>query len=349
MDYGDFEGVIPEGYGKGSVMLWDRGTYELLGDASAGEQLARGDYKFRLHGKKLLGEFAIVRMKRGEGKEWLLIKKKDAAAVPGWDPEDHSTSVLTGRTQEEIARGLDPVENQKQKIKFPRGAKVAVMPKIIAPMLAELGKGTPPPGEEWLFEIKWDGVRAIIFIESGELRMVSRNGNLMQKQYPELAALPRHVAAEQAILDAEIAVLDAKGRPNFELLQKRINVAEASAAARLSRTHPATLFVFDLLYLNGHDLRGVPVIERKQLLAQILSADDHVRYSEHFTGNGAEVLEAVKQQGLEGVIGKRARSFYESRRSGDWVKWKVEDSAEFVICGFTEGERAAKGSATFGA
>ena len=108
LEYGKFEGVIPKGnYGAGSVMLWDRGTYELLGDATAEEQLARGDFKFRLAGEKLTGEFAIVRMKRGKGNEWLLIKKKDAAARPGWDPEDHAESVLTGRTQEEIARGLD--------------------------------------------------------------------------------------------------------------------------------------------------------------------------------------------------------------------------------------------------
>ncbi len=108
LEYGGFEGVIPKGnYGAGSVMLWDRGTYELLGDATAEEQLARGDFKFRLSGEKLSGEFAIVRTKRGKGNEWLLIKKKDASAKPGWDPEDHATSVLTGRTQEEIARDLD--------------------------------------------------------------------------------------------------------------------------------------------------------------------------------------------------------------------------------------------------
>ncbi len=128
LEYGKFEGVIPKGnYGGGSVMLWDRGTYELLGDATAEEQLARGDFKFRLAGEKLTGEFAIVRMKRGKGNEWLLIKKKDAAARPGWDPEDHAESVLTGRTQEEIARGLDA--DPPLAAAEPR----ADMPKIITP------------------------------------------------------------------------------------------------------------------------------------------------------------------------------------------------------------------------
>src|ERR1700686_463542 len=143
IEYGSFEGVIQKGnYGGGSVMLWDRGTYELLGDASAEEQLARGDFKFRLHGEKITGEFAIVRMKRGKGNEWLLIKKKDSAARPGWDPEDHAESVLTGRTQEEIARGFDagPAPAAKP-LSGPRAAKAgtkpaADMPKIITPMLA---------------------------------------------------------------------------------------------------------------------------------------------------------------------------------------------------------------------
>src|SRR5713101_327900 len=149
LDYGNFEGNIPKGnYGAGSVMLWDRGTYELLGNASVEEQLARGDFKFRLAAQKLTGEFALVRIKRGKGNEWLLIKKKDAFARPGWDPEDHAESVLTGRTQEEIARELAPAKAAAaREIDLPRGAHEAPMPKIITPMLAALGKGTPPPDE----------------------------------------------------------------------------------------------------------------------------------------------------------------------------------------------------------
>ena len=348
LEYGKFEGVIPKGnYGGGSVMLWDRGTYELLGDATAEEQLARGDFKFRLAGEKLTGEFAIVRMKRGKGNEWLLIKKKDAAARPGWDPEDHAESVLTGRTQEEIARGLDadpaPVAPSRSAAKTP-----ANMPKIITPMLAELGKGDPPASGDWVYEIKWDGVRAICFIESGKLKMFSRNGNAIDKQYPELSILPHQVRARQAIIDAEIAALDPQGRPSFELLQRRINVAEASAIARLARSHPVVLFAFDLLYLDGRDLRGEPLIERKKLLKEILKPDDVIRYSEHFDTNAMELLAAVKQQGLEGIIGKRPQSRYESRRSSDWVKWKVVDSEDFAICGYTEGERHGLGALVLG-
>ena len=347
--YGDFEGVIPEGYGKGSVMLWDRGTYELLGDATAEEQLARGDFKFQVSGKKIHGDFAIVRTKRGKGNEWLLIKKKDAAAAAGWDPEDHAESVLTGRTQEEIAQGITPQKQTKHKRRFPAAASAAEIPKIISPMLAQLGKGDPPNSEDWLYEVKWDGVRAIVTVDHGKLHMLSRNGNQIVKQYPELSVLPRHVQAETAILDGEIAALDRHGKPSFENLQQRMHIADASTAARLSRVHPVTFFAFDLLYLDGHDLRAVPLLKRKELLKEILETGEHIRYSEHFAGNGAAMLEAVKQQGLEGIVGKRAQSVYQSRRTSDWVKWKVEETGEFVICGFTEGERAAKGSASFGA
>jgi len=330
-------------------MLWDRGTYELLGEASAEEQLARGDFKFRIAGKKLAGEFALVRMKRGKGNEWLLIKKRDREAQPGWDPEDHAESVLTGRTQEEIARELDPPQaDPESEIAMPQGAQAAPMPAIITPMLAELGKGTPPAGDDWLYEIKWDGVRAICFLDAGKLRVISRNGNSIAKQYPELTVLPHQIRASQAILDGEITVLDARGRPNFELLQRRINVVEPSAIARLARTHPVVFCAFDLLYLNGHDLRPVPLIERKKLLREVLTPGDVIRYSEHFTADPAHLLEAVKQQELEGIVGKRARSRYESRRSADWVKWKNADTSDFVICGYTEGERHGLGALVLG-
>ncbi len=351
--YSDFEGVIPDGYGKGSVMLWDRGTYELIGDATVEEQLTRGDFKFHLFGKKINGDFAIVRIKdrikKEKSNQWLLIKKKDAHAVPGWDPEDHAFSVLTGRTQEEIAQGIQHKKPGKHQRKFPAGATVSEVPKIITPMLATLGKGSPPDSEDWLYEVKWDGVRAITTIDGGRISMASRNGNLMEKQYPELSLLPSHVDAQQAVLDGEIAALDPQGRPRFELLQQRINVADASAAARLARAHPVTFFAFDLLYLDGHDLRAVPLTKRKELLKEILQIDDRIRYSEHFAGHGTAMLEAVKQQGLEGIVGKRADSPYQSRRVPDWVKWKVQEFGDFFICGFTEGERAAKGAATFGA
>jgi bifunctional non-homologous end joining protein LigD len=339
LEYGGFEGVIPKGnYGAGSVMLWDRGMYEMLGEASAAEQLAKGDFKFVLNGEKLKGEFAIVRMKRGKGNEWLLLKKKDAFAHPGWNVDDYAVSVLSGRTQEEIAQNLEPAKPSKKSAELPN----------ISPMLAQIGKGTPPSGPDWLYEIKWDGVRAICYIQNGRVRMVSRNGNLMERQYPELSVLPHHVKATAAILDGEIAALDDRGLPSFELLQSRINVADASAIATLSRNKPVVIFLFDLLYLNGRDLRGEPLLERKRLLKEILQPTDTIRYSEHFPGTGAELLEAAKAQGLEGIIAKRASSFYESRRTSDWVKFKLVSSDEFVLCGMIKGEREPFGALALG-
>jgi bifunctional non-homologous end joining protein LigD len=354
LEYGRFEGVIPKGnYGAGSVMLWDRGTYEVLDDGvSAEDQIKRGDFKFRLHGEKISGDFAIIRTKRGKGNEWLLIKKKDDSAQSGWDPEDHSESVVSGRTQEEIARGLEskvePAASpaKKSKIKIP-GHKSA-MPKNLTPMLAQIGRGAPPSDSGWLFEVKWDGVRALCYIENGKLHMISRNGNVIDRQYPELSVLPHHVNATTAIIDGEIAALDAKGVPSFELLQRRINVADASSVALLSRKDPVVFFAFDLLYLDGHDLRGVPLIERKRLLQEILTTGDGINYSNHFEGHGPDLLAAAEQQGLEGIVGKRANSFYESRRNGDWVKYKVTASASFVLCGFTRGERDYFGALALG-
>jgi bifunctional non-homologous end joining protein LigD len=318
--------------------LWDRGTYELLGDASAEEQLARGDFKFRLHGEKVTGEFALVRMKRGKGNEWLLLKKKDASAQPGWNTEDHAVSVLTGRTQEEIARGLEKLEGKKASRK---------LPEIGTPMLAEIGKGDPPSSDNWIYEVKWDGVRALCYIQNGQVRMVSRNGNVIDRQYPELSILPHHIQAQTAIIDGEIAALNERGVPSFELLQRRINVSDASSVATLARHHPVVFYAFDLLYCDGRDLRGLPLIERKRILKEVLQPNDVVRYSEHFS-DGKALFEAAKQQGVEGIIGKRASSFYESRRSGDWVKYKVHSTDSFLLCGFTEGERDHFGALILG-
>jgi bifunctional non-homologous end joining protein LigD len=343
IDYGGFEGNIPKGeYGGGSVMLWDRGSYELLGELPALDQIKKGDFKFRLHGEKLSGEFALVLMRgRGKGNEWLIIKKKDADAIPGWNIEDHARSVLTGRTQQEIAENLAPSQSptpNPQSRAMPAGAVKAPMPKSVPPMLATLAT-RPPTGESWLYEVKWDGVRALCLIEDGQLRILSRSGKRCEQQYPELSVLPRHVQAAQAILDGEIAVLDDKGRSSFNLIQPRISVADANAVAHLARSSPVTLFLFDLLYLDGYDLRGVLLEERKRLLSEIVTPSGRIHVSDFFTVDGAAMLEAARANGLEGIVAKARGSKYEGRRSREWVKVKVVTSGDFVIGGFTHGER----------
>jgi len=371
LEYGSFEGNIPAGnYGAGSVMLWDRGTYELLGDKPALEQLARGDFKFRLHGEKLKGEFAIVLMKgRGKGNEWLLLKKKDAEARPGWDVEEYAFSVLTGRSQQEIAKDLPSRKTAetplKKKVAEPQrvsggktneaivdparlpGAVRAPMPGALLPMKSTLSE-TPPKGDEWLFEIKWDGVRAICFIDDKKVRITSRTGNSCERQYPELSVIGHQIAAKQAILDGEIAVLDKNGVSSFGLIQPRIAVADPNSVAHLARRTPVTLFVFDLLYLDGYDLRGVPLIERKRVLQSLLQPSGVMRYSEHFVNNGEEMWQAAKATGLEGIIAKCATSTYQSKRSRDWIKIKIVAQQEFIICGYTAGEREYFGSLVLG-
>ena len=389
LDYGGFEGNIPAGqYGGGSVMVWDRGAYEVLGKDPPQAQYARGDFKFRLDGEKLRGEFALVRTKartKGRGdNQWLLIKKKDAAAVPGWDPENHPLSALSGRSQEEIAKEAPPDKTAATKAQKagkrstaarskPRidpkdlpGAVRAGFPATVAPMLA-VSANTPPEGsgkpgsDDWLYEIKWDGMRVILFLdqtrEKEKIRLLTRRGNDCSRQFPELTVAHQSFAAEQAvqqaILDGEVVVLDDRGRPSFPLLQPRIMAADAGAIANLVRTHPVVYCVFDLLYLDGYDLRAVPLAERKRALETILISGPHpnslVRFSEHImSGSGSggsgqstgkDFLAAARAQELEGIMAKRAASRYESRRSPDWVKIKIASQQEFVICGFTEGSR----------
>jgi bifunctional non-homologous end joining protein LigD len=407
LEYGDFEGNIPAGnYGGGSVMLWDRGTFDLLGDVASDAQLARGDLKFRLHGEKLNGDFAIVRMKGAKkGNEWLLIKKRDEFAAAGWDVEALAYSVLSGRTQEEIARNLPARQTKRQtagaadrvwatsppakrarapvrrsareeppadvaqagvgmsadaagtsaratskrRLAVLKGAQLAGMPAAIEPMTAMLADRVPR-GEGWLFEVKWDGVRALAFVDNEEVRLQSRSGLRCERQYPELAVMPHHIAASQAVLDGEIAVLDAKGVSQFHLIQPRIANTDPNTIAHLVRSTPVIYFAFDLLYLDGYDLRGVALDKRRELLQRVLAPGPSVRISGVFPGAGEELLEAARENGLEGIVAKHARSTYESRRSREWLKIKIVGEQEFVIGGFTEpqGDRDYFGALVLG-
>ena len=343
-DYGTFEGNIPKGeYGGGSVMLWDKGNYEVIGDPAAEGQLERGDFKFSLQGAKLKGSFAIVRMKnRGKGNEWLLIKKKDEFAVPDYDIDDYAWSVSTHRTQQQIAENVQPSPAASLDLKEIDGAKKASLPHTLEPMLAT-AVTEPPAGDHWMYEIKWDGVRALCLLENGKLQMFTRRGNRCETQYPELHDLPQCLAAKKAWLDGEIAVLDKDGRSRFELIQPRIS-ANRGAVPSLTESHPATLFLFDALYVDGYDLRAASLEDRRQVLTGLLTPNDHIRLSETFEVDGEQMFEAAKQMGLEGIIAKDRRSKYEGARSTRWQKLKVLNEQEFVIAGFTEGAREHFGS-----
>ncbi len=353
LEYSTFEGNIPKGnYGAGSMMLWDLGTFDVLDNMPADKQIERGDFKFRLHGHKLKGDFALVRMKGSQkGNEWLLIKKKDAAATPKWDIDSVGWSVATGRTQEEIAHEM-PARTMKPASVNPgdlTGAvALAAPPARLESMLSHIGDQIPS-NKDWIFEIKWDGVRAFAIVDENGTRFVGRQGSAMNKQYPELMKLHESVRARVAVLDGEITTLDEQGRPSFQRLQNRIMVEDASAAAQYARKLPAVYFAFDLVYLDGYDLRGTPLVERKRMLRMILDPHPAVKYSEHFDVTGEQLFELARAQGLEGIVAKRAQSRYVGARSKDWLKFKVYAEQEFVLCGYATGERDYFGGLILGA
>src|SRR5258707_1941281 len=225
-DYANFEGKIPEGnYGAGTVMVWDRGTFHVQGNLDALKQLEKGEIKFSLNGEKLKGSFVLVKLKQSEkGNEWLMIKHKDAAEDSSWNIDEHDGSAVTGRTLEEIKEELPPkrrpIPIQPAEL---QGARKGAMPSRVEPMLATLANH-PFSDPNWLFEIKWDGVRALARIENGALTLRSRTGVDIAKRYPDLASFPMPLAARRAILDGEIVALDAQGHSNFERLQERMHV-----------------------------------------------------------------------------------------------------------------------------
>ncbi len=224
------------------------------------------------------------------------------------------------------------------------------MPHVIHPMLATL-VDRPFNDDDWLFEIKWDGYRAIAFLEGGRLRLVSRNQNDLTKAYPELQEIPQHIRARSAILDGEIVAFDEQGRPSFSLMQQRTGVGEGGRRIRRTRDDiPVVYYVFDLLYLDGYDLMRVELEKRKDLLASILASSDCLRFSDHYVGRGIDLFHAAADRNLEGIIAKHRRSHYEPKRSREWLKIKITKQQECVIGGYTDprGSRENFGSLVLG-
>ncbi len=335
LEYAGFEGVIPEGnYGAGPVQVWDSGTYDMAGGPAAAEQLARGELKFGLHGRKLRGSFALIHTgKRAQNpkdrRNWLLIKHADPYADTDWDIGKLDWSVLTGRTIQEIENGFSGRASAAAELP---GARRAPLPAEVEPALATLIE-KPFTDLDWIFELKWDGMRVLAAVRDGKAELRSRTGRVVTSQFPELAALPPRIAAGTALLDGELVVLDQEGRPDFSRLQHRMG-AERPAFAALAQA-PVVYYVFDLLYADGYELRAVPLIERKDFLRRILLPEDPVRYSSHVAGEGEALYRLAREKGLEGIVGKRARSVYPAGRSTEWVKLKTTSEVDAVVGGFT--------------
>ncbi len=223
------------------------------------------------------------------------------------------------------------------------------MPQRVQPMLA-LSTETPFDGDDWLFEIKWDGYRAVSFIENGNVRLVSRNHNDLSAQYRELQILPKHVKATVAVLDGEVVALDEHGRSSFSLMQQRTGIRTHGRRTGSRPDIPVVYYLFDVIYLDGYDLRRVSLEERKQILSEIVQSADLVRYSDHYAVNGIALFNAAKQKGLEGIVAKRRNSYYEERRSREWLKIKITQTVDCVIGGYTdpEGSRQYFGSIVLG-
>jgi len=350
MNYRDFEGNIPAGqYGAGSVIVWDKGTYSLAEGTDPAAEIAKGKIKFVMHGKKLRGLFTLVKIKPrpGEsGEPWLLFKDHDAYEDAAYDPAAHPESVKTGKTLADVAKDPGaktwqsrPVGKAAEKAQARAHVKREPIPKIAMPMLATLA-ADPFDDDAWLFEIKWDGYRAICTIgDDGTMKLTSRNGLDLLGKFPDMADLAQAFSSVPIVVDGEIVSLDASGRSDFQRLQYY-------GKDRV----PLTFAAFDVLYADGKDLRKRPLEERKALLERLIADETLVLFSKHVIGRGKALYAQAKKSGLEGIIAKKRDSTYQERRSRDWLKIKAQFEQEFVIGGWTEpkGSRSGFGALLLG-
>lgn len=362
-EYRTFQGVIPEGnYGAGIVEIWDEGTYHAIESEDRKEsekillsELKKGSLKFVLHGKKLKGEFALVKIKNNNAAKdnaWLLIKHKDAYATDEpYSSEDHvpkNSKIVkknaVGKKAEKVSvkKSAAKKTTSKKDISLPDKKKVRtasakikpgkdLMPHDVKPMLAKLQDG-PFDSTDWIYEIKWDGYRAIAEVSGGKVDLYSRNRISFNHKYKPIVETLESFG-HNAVLDGEIVVLNANGVSSFQMLQQYDE-----------KPSPDLYYaVFDILYLDGHDLTPLPLTERKEILKHALQGLPHIKYSDHIAQDGVDFFKAAKENKLEGIMAKRADSAYHTgSRSGEWLKIKIIQSQEAIICGFTAPRNSRK-------
>ncbi|HEX6892785.1 MAG TPA: DNA ligase D, partial [Chryseolinea sp.] len=313
LSYGKFEGIIPKGnYGAGTVEIWDKGTYtaDLVTKGNATSTLRKGiqsgSLKITLHGKKLKGSFALVRMKDGKEKNWLLIKHRDEFATNGKEPA----------AKNKVQRPVTSVRSPQ--------AKERKFKDFIKPMLATL-TDEPFDNADWIFEVKWDGYRAIAEISKDKVKFYSRNGLSFHELYPEIATELKKIKKE-CVIDGEVVVLDENGKPSFQKLQQ----------FGMNRNFPILYYIFDCLSYAGKDITDKPLVERKKILEKLLPKSNLLKYSEHILGEGIKFYNESKKLNLEGIMAKRADSVYEiGRRTTYWLKIKNHNTQEAIIAGYT--------------
>jgi len=365
IEYADFEGIIPTGqYGGGTVMVWDRGNYYVYGEKPL-ESWREGKLHLVLDGEKAKGEWTLIRIRgRDEKNQWLLLKS--GKSVKPISKRRNDQSVKTGRTMKQIASAADAEWQSNRaersdpfKVRIakalakrkpaPKAKRARLAQESSVPELAALPKATPrfvqpmkprlmdqpPPDGHWIYELKFDGIRAIAIKSGRGVRLISRNEKELNGRFPEIAGACDGFNAEECVIDGEIVALDDKGRSSFQLLQR---------AELEGKDAPLVFYVFDLLQLNGRNTMSLPLVQRKELLARLLpSSGDAIRFSGELGGNPRQLLAEIKRHGLEGIIGKQRDSIYEpGRRSGSWIKLKCVNEQEFVIGGYTPPAGARK-------
>lgn len=350
LSYASFEGVIPaRQYGAGSVIVWDRGVWVPLGDPAEG--LKTGKLKFELHGEKLRGHWTLVRM-QGKGSErqkpWLLIKERDDQARPSAEHDVLQAlpdSVLSGKplVMKKRASKAPAPENYGPLTKLPPGAVKAGLPQTLSPQLATLVKQMPVNSQDWAYEIKFDGYRLLTRIDGRSIRCFTRNGHDWSAKLPLLLAVLAKAGLRSCWLDGEIVVQGSGGLPDFGALQNAFDS---------TRTADIVYYVFDLPFYAGHDLRSLPLLERRRILREVISSAglDALRFSEAFGASAPDLLESARKLGLEGLIGKRVDASYRAGRSPAWIKLKTQLRQEFVIGGYTapRGARTGLGALMLG-
>ena len=345
IEYETFEGVIPAGqYGGGTVMVWDRGTYYVYGEDPLGA-LKEGRMHIVLQGEKANGEWALIRTRMAADKpQWLLLKAGESLRPLSKKREDQS--VKTGRTMKQIAEQRDAewqsnreekstirsrIAQAARKVAAPAFALPGKLPaakaRFIAPMKPRLLEA-PPTAGDWMYELKFDGIRLIAVKNGAKVNLISRNENELAARFPDVAEAIRALPVEDCVMDGEVVALDEQGRSSFQLLQSL--EMEGGRA-------PVYYYVFDLLQAGGKSLTAQPLERRKELLQQLTAeAAEPIRYSGEIGGDAEALLKQVRRLGLEGIIGKLRNSVYEpDRRSGVWVKLKVLNEQEFVVGGYT--------------
>jgi bifunctional non-homologous end joining protein LigD len=369
LDYLLFEGVIPEGnYGAGSVIVWDTGTYTkyaATGSTNTGEEadqdisknFQNGKITINLFGQKLKGRFSLIRTHMEN--QWLMIKGNDEFASESEDLiTSRPESVLSGRKNQEL-ENIKKIEKDDSRRKsntkairkslsdtlgkgsLPRKGEEQ-FPAKVRPMLARL-IDRPFDSQEWVFEVKWDGVRAFLFLDKtkGLVRLQSRSGNEITHRYPEIIdSAKRNIKGKKnVIVDGEIVVLDEEGHPDFQNHQKRMNVDSNKDIQVLSEQIPATYYLFDVLYVDGQSIQSLPFVDRRKILSDIVTPNGRIRISDYIEQSGIDVFEKIKKMNLEGIIAKRKSSIYmQGTRSPDWLKIKTIKTQDCVVIGYTRGE-----------